>query len=47
MSLKQNLIMGEDIEEKISWGVDISTAVTLMDLMPSDINQAYKSKYIE
>jgi hypothetical protein len=37
MSLKQGLVLGRDVIEKISWGIDMMTAVNLMNLLPRDI----------
>jgi hypothetical protein len=37
MSLGQGLKLGEDIEEKISWGIDLATAVNLIYLLPKNI----------
>ena len=37
MTLKQGLILGKDVIEKISWGIDLMTAVNLMNLLPYDI----------
>ena len=37
MSLKQALKLGEDIIEKISWGIDMCTAVNLIVLLPKNV----------
>jgi hypothetical protein len=37
MSLNQGLKLGKDIEEKISWGIDMCTAVNLLFLLPKNI----------
>ena len=37
MSLNQALKLGIDIEEKISWGIDLATAVNLIYLLPKNI----------
>lgn len=39
--------MGEDIEEKISWGIDLSTAVNLIYLLPKNIPSKLQSEFIE
>ena len=47
MNLKQALKLNEDIIEKISWGMDIYTAVNLMCLMPRDTPQKVSSEFVE
>jgi len=37
MTLKQELELGKDVIEKISWGIDMMTAVNLMNLLPRDV----------
>jgi hypothetical protein len=37
MSLKQYLRFDIDVEEKVSWGMDICTQVNFLTLMPRDI----------
>lgn len=37
MSLNQGLKLDEDVIEKISWGIDMGTAVNLMALLPRDM----------
>ena len=47
MSLKQGLVLGEDIIEKISWGIDMCTAVNLLNLLPNNLSGPAKSDFIE
>lgn len=47
MSMNQALKLGEDVIEKISWGLDMCTAVNLMNLLPRDTPQHIQSDFIE
>lgn len=38
MSLKQGLVLGKDVVEKISWGIDMCTGVNLLNLLPSHLS---------
>jgi hypothetical protein len=47
MSLKQSLKLGEDVEERIAWGIDLCTALNLLSVLPTDIPTQSKSDFIE
>ena len=47
MSLNQALRLGIDIEEKISWGIDMCTAVNMIFLLPKNIPGKLQSEFIE
>lgn len=47
MSRKQSLVLGNDIVERISWGIDICTAVNLITVLPIEMNNQAKSDFIE
>jgi len=47
MSLKQALIFGKDVEERVSWGMDICTQVNFLTLMPRDIPFQIQSTFVE
>jgi hypothetical protein len=47
MSLRQGLKLGVDIVEKISWGIDMCTAVNLLILIPKNIPIKMQSELIE
>jgi len=47
MSLHQDLRLGEDIVEKISWGIDMCTGVNLLFLLPRNIPVKLQSDFIE
>lgn len=38
MALKQRLKLGEDVVEKIAWGVDLCTQVNLVDVLPREVS---------
>lgn len=46
MSLKQALIFGKDVEEKVTWGMDTCTAVNFMSICPKDMEHSAKSDYV-
>lgn len=37
MSLKRALKEGQDFEERTAWGIDLCTAMNLLDILPRDI----------
>jgi len=47
MSQGQRMKLNEDVEERISWGIDVWTAVNLMSLLPSDLQMKAQSRFIE
>jgi hypothetical protein len=47
MSLRQGLKLGEDIIEKISWGIDMCTACNLLILLPKNVPIKMQSEFIE
>ena len=47
MSLNQSLKLGEDVEERTAWGIDFSTALNLLSLLPRDMPQLSQSEFIE
>ena len=47
MSLGQQLVLGVDVEEHIAWGMDMYTALNLIDLKPKDIPWKVFSEFIE
>lgn len=47
MSLGQKLVLGEDVEERTAWGIDLSTAINLLDIMPRDMPIVKQSEFIE
>jgi len=47
MSLNQGLKLNSDVIEKVSWGIDMCTGVSLLDLLPKDMPMAVKSQFVE
>jgi len=47
MTLNQALRFDTDVIEKISWGIDMGTAVNLMALLPRDMPLRLQSDFIE
>jgi hypothetical protein len=47
MSLNQALKLGVDIIEKISWGIDMCTAVNLILMLPRNLPPNQQSEFIE
>ena len=47
MSLKQSLRFGIDVEEKVSWGMDICTQVNFLTIMPRNIPFNIQSVFVE
>lgn len=47
MSLKQSLKLGEDVEERTAWGIDVCTAFNIHDVLPINIPHLKKSEFIE
>jgi len=37
MSKGQALVLGEDVEERIAWGIDLCTGINLLAVLPKDI----------
>lgn len=38
MALKQRLVLGKDVVEKIAWGVDLCTQVNFVDVLPREVS---------
>lgn len=47
MSLKQSLRLELDLEEKVSWGMDICTQVNFLTIMPRNIPLLVQSVFVE
>ena len=47
ISLKKALIEGKDFEERTAWGIDLCTAMNLLDVLPRDIPLNSKSFFLE
>ena len=47
MSLRQSLRLGIDVEEKVTWGMDLCTAVNFMTICPHDLPTKTKSIFVE
>jgi hypothetical protein len=47
MSLKQELKQGVDFEERTAWGIDLCTAINLLDILPRDIPLTLRSYFLE
>lgn len=47
MSLKQELKEGVDFEERTAWGIDLCTAMNLLDILPRDLPLTLKSYFLE
>jgi hypothetical protein len=47
MSLNQSLVLSEDVEERTAWGIDLCTAINLLQIMPRDIPLIKQSEFIE
>ena len=47
MSRKQQLILGNDVEERTAWGMDMYTAINLCMLRPRDIPAMMFSEFLE
>ena len=47
MSLGQSLKLGVDVEEHVTWGMDMYTAMNLIELKPRDIPWKVYSEFIE
>ena len=47
MSLKQQLILGKDVEERTAWGMDMYTAINLCLLRPRDVPGLVFSEFLE
>ena len=47
MSLGQSLKLGVDVEERVAWGMDLYTALNLLDLRPKDMPWKVFSEFIE
>ena len=39
MSLKQSVVLGEDVEERTAWGIDLCTACNLLAVLPREMPQ--------
>jgi hypothetical protein len=47
MTLKQQAILGKDLEERTAWGMDSYTAFNLCALRPRDIPAMLFSEFLE
>jgi len=47
MSLKQSVVLGEDVEERTAWGIDLCTACNLLAVLPREMPQTEQSRFIE
>jgi hypothetical protein len=47
MSLKRMLKEGPDFEERTAWGIDLCTAMNLLDILPRDIPLPQRSHFLE
>ncbi len=47
MTLGQAQKIDVDVEERISWGIDISVAVNILNVLPNEIPLKEKSEFIE
>ena len=47
MSLKRALKEGQDFEERTAWGIDLCTAMNLLDILPRDIPLPQRSHFLE
>lgn len=47
MSLKRALKEGVDFEERTAWGIDLCTAMNLLDILPRDIPLPQRSHFLE
>ena len=47
MSLGQSLKLGQDVEERVAWGMDLYTALNLLDLRPKDMPWRVYSEFVE
>jgi len=47
MSLKQSVVLGQDVEERTAWGIDLCTACNLLAVLPREIPQTEQSRFIE
>jgi hypothetical protein len=47
MSLKQAVVLGQDVEERTAWGIDLCTAFNLLAVLPRDVPPTEQSRFIE
>ena len=47
MTLKQQMRLGMDLEERTAWGMDMYTAINLCTLRPRDIPIMLYSEFLE
>jgi len=47
MTNKQHLRLGDDVEERTAWGIDMYTAINLCTLRPRDIPAMLYSEFLE
>lgn len=47
MSRKQALTEGVDFEERTAWGIDLCTAMNLIEICPRDLPLSLRSNFIE
>lgn len=46
MSGRQALKFGDEVEEKVTWGMDTCTAVNFMTICPKDLEHSVKSDFV-
>jgi hypothetical protein len=47
MTLKQSLRFGIDVEERVTWGMDICTAANFLTICPRDMPRSISSAFVE
>ena len=47
MSEKQAMILGSDVIEKVSWGMDICTQVNFLTICPRNLTYKEQSEFVE
>ena len=47
MYLGQSLKLGQHVEERVAWGIDLCTALNLLDLRPKDMPWKVFSEFVE
>lgn len=44
---RQDLTLGVEVDEKMSWGIDMMTGIHIMHLLPLDMPAKKQSRFIE
>ena len=47
MTMRQQLVLGKDVEERTAWGMDMYTAFNLWALRPRDVPPILYSEFLE